>query len=135
MVVMAIMIPIALLHFVTGSNYEGPFPLFVNSYLMDILVPFGFYFLLCLSEAVLFESWLAKGLAVFMAATAVELAQYRGVELLGSTYDPLDILMYGLGVGLALLLDQLVLPHLFSFWRPGSASGKEREDIFVWHQR
>ena len=60
-VIIAIMIPIALLHFVTGSHYSGPFPLFVNGYLIDILLPFGLYFLLCLNDNVILNSWIVKG--------------------------------------------------------------------------
>lgn len=49
-VVVSVMIPIALLHFVTDSNYKGSYPEFVNGHLLDILVPFGYYFLLCLND-------------------------------------------------------------------------------------
>jgi hypothetical protein len=120
-VVIAIMIPIALLHLVTGSQYQGPFPLFVNGYMIDILLPFGFYLLLCLNDVPILNSWIVRGLLVFFTATAVELVQYQGIQLLGQTFDPLDILMYGLGVLLAVLCDQLIFPRLFSFWRSGQS--------------
>ena len=137
-VVIAIMIPIALLHFVTGSHYTGPFPLFVNGYLIDILLPFGIYFLLCLNDNVILNSWIVKGLIVFMAAFFVEMAQYKGIPLLGRTFDPLDILMYGLGVLLAVICDQLLFPRLFSFWRldqiNAQADVEIEEGTFFWHQ-
>lgn len=115
-VILSMMIPIALLHFVTGSHYKGPFPLFVNGYLIDILLPFGFYFLLCLGNSRLLRSWAAKGLLVFSAASAAEIAQYFGIPLFGHTFDPLDFIMYGLGILLAVLCDTLFFPRMFSFW-------------------
>ena len=48
----------------------------------------------------------------------VEVAQYFGVPLLGRTYDPLDFLMYALGVILAAALDKFVFPPTFKFWTP-----------------
>ena len=137
-VVVGIMVPIVLLHFVTGSQYNGPFPLFVNGYLLDILLPFGFYFLLGLTNYALFQTWIVRGLLIFTAASAVELAQYKGIPLLGRTFDPLDIIMYGLGVFLAILCDLFIFPRLFSFWKPRLQSPRseaEAEDnMFVWRQ-
>lgn len=137
-VVVAIMIPIALLHFVTGSHYGGPFPLFVNGYLIDILLPFGFYFLLCLIDQAILESWIVKALLIFSATFFVEMAQYKGIPLLGHTFDPLDILMYGLGIFLAVLCDQLIFPRLFSFWQPEQNEPQpdhgSEDGIFFWHQ-
>lgn len=137
-VIVAIMIPIALLHFFTGSHYRGPYPLFVNGYLLDILVPFGFYFLLCLNEYFILKSWLFKGLIIFMAAVSVEIAQYLGIPLLGRTFDPMDINMYAIGVLLAIVCDTLLFPRLFSFWRTGPQSdydGKDRGRVgFTWRK-
>ncbi len=138
LLVVAIMIPIALLHFVTGSNYRGPFPLFVNGYLLDILLPFGFYFLLCLNDSPILDAWLVRGMLIFLAATSVELAQYKGLPLFGRTFDPWDILMYGLGVLLAIICDQLLFPRLFSFWKQAEPlvlwPNSEDEDIFFWRR-
>ena len=36
---------VAALHFVTGMHDQGPFWHFINGYLIDILLPFSFYFL------------------------------------------------------------------------------------------
>lgn len=116
--VVAIMISIALLHFVTGSQYQGPFPLFVNGYMIDLLLPFGLYLLLSTSDIPLLRYWAVRGLAVFAVGLVVELAQYQGIHLLGSTFDPLDIMMYSLGVLLAISCDQLLFPRVFSFWNP-----------------
>jgi hypothetical protein len=118
MVVVSMVIPIALLHFFTGSNYRGPYPGFVNGYLLDILVPFAFYFLLCLKEFSLLKSWIVKSVLVFGAASLVEIAQLFGVPIFGQTFDPVDFTMYGIGVILAAILDTTVLPRIVGFWTP-----------------
>ncbi len=117
-VVISIVIPVALLHFLTGSNYRGPYPAFVNGYLIDILLPLSFYFLLCLVELPLLRSWVVKSVLVFGAASSVEAAQFFGVPIFGQTYDPMDFVMYGAGVLLAAILDTVVFPRLFKFWAP-----------------
>jgi len=89
-----------------------------NGYLLDILVPFAFYLLLTLQEAPLLKPWPVKALLVFGAAACVEMAQYVGLPIFGSTFDPLDFAVYALGVALAIILDRLVLPRLFRFWAP-----------------
>ena len=128
LVVVSVMIPIALLHFVTGSNYKGPHPEFVNGYLLDILVPFGFYFLLCPQDVVFsfLKPWFVKGLPVFAVGFSVEVAQFYGVPIFGRTFDPLDFVMYGMGIILAAILDTTVLPRIFDFWAP-KAKGSTSE--------
>jgi hypothetical protein len=121
-VVVCLVVPIALLHFFTGSAYSGPWPEFVNGYLLDILVPFAFYFLLVLPETPLLRFWPVKALLVFGAGASVEIAQYFGAPILGRTFDPLDFVMYGLGVALAALLDTVVFPRVFGFWQPHASS-------------
>jgi len=117
-VIVSVEILIALLHFLTGSNYRGPYPGFVNGYLLDILVPFAFYFLLCLNEFSLLRHWIVKSTLVFGAASSVEIAQLFGVPLFGQTSDPVDFIMYGIGVLLAAILDTTVFPRIFGFWTP-----------------
>ena len=117
-VVVSMVIPIALLHFFTGSNYRGPYPGFVNGYLLDILLPFAFYFLLCLNEFSLLRSWIVKSSLVFAVGASVEIAQFYGVPIFGRTFDPLDFVMYGIGVLSAAILDTTVLPRILEFWTP-----------------
>jgi len=117
-VISSMQIPIALLHFFTGSNYKGPYPGFVNGYLLDILVPFGFYFLLRLNDFSLLRPWIVKSILVFRAASFVEIAQLFGVPVFGQTFDPVDFIMYGIGVILAAILDTTVFPRIFEFWTP-----------------
>ncbi len=117
-VITSIMILIALIHFFTGSNYKGPYPEFVNGYLLDILVPFGFYFLLCLIKFPLLKSWIVRGILVFGVASFTEIAQFFGVPIFGQTFDPVDFVIFGVGVMLATILDIIVFPRIFDFWTP-----------------
>jgi hypothetical protein len=121
-VIISIVIPIALIHFFTGSNYRGPYPGFVNSYLLNIPVPFAFYFLLCLNELSLLRSWIVKSILVFGAGSSVEVAQFFGAPILGRTFDPVDFVMYGIGVIIAATLDTTLFPRIFEFWTPKEAA-------------
>ncbi len=118
LIAVIIMVPVALLHFVTGPAYKGPYPEFVNSYLLDILLPFGFYFLLCPQDATFpfLRPWFVKAVPVLAVGFTVEIAQFYGVPIFGQTFDPLDFVMYGIGVILAVFLDTTVFPRLFDFW-------------------
>ena len=49
-VVVVIAVAVGLLHFVTGPNYRGPFPVFVNGYMIDVLLPFAMVLVLGISE-------------------------------------------------------------------------------------
>lgn len=117
-VAVCIAVPVGLLHFVTGPGYRGPFPLFVNGYLIDILLPFAFYFLLCPQDTItpFLRPWIVKAVPVVVAAFSVETAQFFGVEIFGCTFDPLDYAAYVFGVGLAVVFDRVILTRLFPFW-------------------
>lgn len=117
-VIVVIAVFVGLLHFVTGPQYAGPFPVFVNSYLIDILLPFALYMLLTLFGTALFEDWAVKAILIFSIGLIVELSQYVGIPLLGSVFDPWDIFMYALGIGLAIFCDLFLFPQLFDFWKP-----------------
>jgi hypothetical protein len=40
------------------------------------------------------------------------LLQITGFRIFGNTFDPLDILMYGLGIGLGLMIDMTLIDKL-----------------------
>jgi hypothetical protein len=63
------------------------------------------------------KSWIVKGALVFGVGASVEIAQFFGVPLFGRTFDPLDFVMYGAGITLATILDTLVFPKVFGFWK------------------
>ena len=112
MVITIIALAVGLLHFITGENYQGPFPVFVNGYMIDILLPMSMYLLLGLVQIKLIHTPLCRATAVFLFGYVVEISQYLGYPLFGSTFDPLDILAYTVGVTLGLFLDQVLLPRI-----------------------
>lgn len=115
-VIIIMALTVGALHFVTGENYQGPFPVFVNGYLIDILLPMTMFLLMGLIENRIIGSALFRALAVFGFGCFVEASQYFERPFFGSTFDPLDILAYAGGVTLGLLLDSLVFPRLIRDW-------------------
>jgi len=111
-----IALAVGALHFITGENYRGPFPVFVNGYLIDVLLPMTLYLLLSLFENKLVRSPLFRACAVFGFGCFVEASQYFGYPIFGSTFDPLDIVAYAGGVLLGILLDLVVFPRLIPLW-------------------
>ena len=108
----AIVLGVAALHiFRVGSHLTGTPHQLYYSYASDVLLPLAMYFALCLGERNLgaLRDWRAKAAAVLGAASAAEVLQGLGVPMLGSTFDPLDFVMYVVGVLAALLLDRVVL--------------------------
>ena len=116
MLVTVIAVTVALMHILTGPDYTGPFPLFVNGYLIDVLLPLSTYFLLSIINLRWLKKWYVRAVVVLGFGYTVELVQYLGYDFLGSTYDPLDLLAYSLGVFMAVLLDLYVFPLVFPFW-------------------
>ena len=118
-VVVGILILIALVHaFRVGSYLRGSLFRLYYSYFSDLIVPFGGYFLLCLNDGRFrfLRDWRAKAGLVFAVASFAELMQAFGVPMLGQTFDPLDFVMYGVGVLLAAAVDRLLLQRLFPDW-------------------
>jgi hypothetical protein len=114
--IVLIALTVGLLHFVTGENYRGPFPIFVNSYLIDILLPMLLYLLLGLFEVKWIRSIIFRSTSVFLFGCVVETSQYLGYPLFGSTFDPLDIVAYAGGVLLGVFLDRFLFPRFIPRW-------------------
>jgi len=76
------------------------------------------YFLLCMNEITIprLADWRVRALLVFAASSATEILQAFGVYALGTTYDPLDILMFAIGVLLAVFVDRIVFWRFLPFW-------------------
>ena len=89
-----------------------------QSYFADIFLPFGFYFLLSLvkNKHPVFKEWWVKALSVFVLCATSETLQYFGIFALARVFDPLDFVMYGLGVGLAIIVDRQIFSRFLSFW-------------------
>ena len=118
-VVVGVMVIIALVHaFRVGTYLDGTLFTLYYSYFSDIIVPFGMYFLLCLNEGSLrfLTDWRVKAGLVFAITSLTEVAQAFGVPILGSTFDPLDFVMFGIGVLLAVFADRVLFARLFPFW-------------------
>jgi hypothetical protein len=88
------------------------------SYVKDLTQPFAFYFLLCLGER-----WLKTGreraALAFAIPALIEFGQFFYYQIWTGRYvgafDPVDLLMYAIGVGLAVLVEQRVFGKLFKF--------------------
>jgi hypothetical protein len=115
-VITVIAIGTAALHFVTGEQYGGPFAMFVNGYLIDILLPMMLVLLMDLFKNKLLRSPFFRASAVFAIGCLVEFTQYAGYPIFGSTFDPLDILAYAGGVLLGLFLDLVLFPRSIPNW-------------------
>jgi len=126
MVVVSIMLLLAAAHVIGIGRYlEGrSFELYA-SYFSDLVVPFGYYFLLSLPESQwpFLRSWEMKAGLVCLLAAAAEVLQYFGVPVLGSTFDPLDFVMYAIGALSAAVVDRQVFSRVFGFWARARAGG------------
>jgi hypothetical protein len=89
------------------------------SYAKDLIQPFAFYFFLCLGERWL-GTWHSRALVAFSIPTLLELGQLLYYQVWTGHYvgafDPIDILMYAIGVGLAAAVEQKIFSKLLSFW-------------------
>lgn len=92
--------------------------IFHDKYFADIIIPFGFYFLLRLieKEHPKLKSWFIKAILVFLLCALSETLQYFGIYALATVFDPIDYAMYGVGVILAALADRQLFKKIFSFW-------------------
>ncbi len=118
-VIFSIVALIALVHiFRIGSHLQGELYNLYYSYFSDLILPFGWYFLLCMNETQMpiLRRWEAKLAIAFLLPSIAETCQYFGIPALGSTFDPLDYLMYGLGAMFAVAVDTQVFSRMFGFW-------------------
>jgi hypothetical protein len=125
-VVISIVVLIAVVHiFRIGSYLQGESYNFYYSYFSDFILPFGFYFLLCMNEPHMpvLRRWEAKFAIAFLMPSIAETCQYFGIPVLGSTFDPLDYLMYGIGAMSAVVVDRQVFSRIFDFWTKDTAGG------------
>lgn len=104
--------------FRVGSYLEGKWFHLYYSYFSDILLPFTFYFMICVSEVQLpfLRPWVVKSMIVFIVPAIAETAQYFSIYAFGVTYDPLDYLAYAIGALAAAAVDVWVFSKLFGFW-------------------
>ncbi len=106
---------VGLLHFLIGPDYQGLYREFIRSYLIDILLPMDLYLLLQISLRDYFKVKYSRIIGVsfsLLFGITVEVLQLNKIHFLGSTFDPIDILMYGFGISLGVLLDFIVIDKL-----------------------
>ena len=116
---LSIITVIALIHiFRVGSYLNGDLYIFYYSYVSDLIIPFGVYFLLCINELhiKILRKWYVKAAIIIGFTTLVEILQLLGIYALGITFDPIDIIVYALGVGIAVIFDRLIFKRLIPFW-------------------
>ena len=124
----SILLVIALVHILrVGTYLRGSLFTLYYSYFSDIVVPFGMYFLLYLDagRVRLLRDWRVRALLVFGVASFTEVLQAFGVPLLGQTFDPLDFLMFGGGVLVAVLVDRFLFDRLLPWWTPKTGNAAE----------
>jgi cell shape-determining protein MreD len=117
--IIGIEIFLALMHVVgIGRNSSGRMFTLSASYFSDFALPFGFYFLLAISEEKIefLQEWWVKAGIVFLMAALAEIGQYFGLYILGRTFDPIDFAVYAAGVLLAAIVDWL-FSIVFKFWK------------------
>ena len=118
-VVFSIVALIAAVHILRiGSYLQGELYDFSYSYFSDFIIPFGYYFLLCANEPHMpfLRRWTVKLAIAFLTPSIAETCQYFGLPVLGSTFDPLDYVMYGMGAISAVAVDTQVFSRVFGFW-------------------
>jgi hypothetical protein len=105
--------------FVIGTNWASQVVYITyQSYYADIFLPFSFYFLISIKgdNNRYFNTWWKKALAVFLLVATSETLQYFGIYALARVFDPIDYVMYGLGVLLAAFIDKIIFTRTFRFW-------------------
>lgn len=111
-IIVSISIFVGLLHFIVGPDYQGIFRDFIRGYLIDILLPMNLYLLLQISlrkKQTVKISRITGAIITFVIGIIVELSQLYGIELFGRTYDPWDIVMYAIGIGLGITIDLTII--------------------------
>lgn len=103
---------VAFMHFIIGPGYSGICKRFVSGYLIDLILPMNLYLLLQISlrkKVSVVKSRVVGAIFTFSFGVIVEILQLLKIKFLGSTYDPLDIVMYGIGIMIGLLIDYTII--------------------------
>jgi hypothetical protein len=111
-IIVSISLFMGLLHFVIGPDYQGILRHFVRGYLFDILLPMNLYLLLQISlrkKTSVKKARIIGSIAPLIFGILVEILQFNKIEFLGSTYDPLDIIMYIAGIILGIVIDLTII--------------------------
>ena len=115
-----IMVAIAAMHaFRIGQFLNGDLYIYYYSFASDLILPFGAYFMLVMIEIQFrfLRKWFVKALIVFLVMTFSEIMQLFGFYFFGVTFDILDILMFGIGVLTAILIDKFIFERFIPNWK------------------
>jgi hypothetical protein len=117
-VVVILQLVLAMIFAASKNWMSGSMQVFYQSYFADVMIPFGFYFLLSLisDNHKQLQNWWVKALLVFGLCSLSETLQYFGVFALARVFDPVDYLMYGVGVLLAAFVDRQIFTRMLPFW-------------------
>jgi hypothetical protein len=113
--IVGLSLSVALMHFIIGPDYNGICKHFVRGYLIDLILPMNLYLLLQISlrkKISIAKSRVIGAISTFLFGLIVEILQLLKIKFLGSTYDPLDIVMYGIGIMIGLLVDYKIINKL-----------------------
>jgi hypothetical protein len=113
--IVGISLSVALMHFIISPDYNGICKHFVRGYLIDLILPMNLYLLLQISlrkTISITKSRVIGAISAFLFGLLVEILQLLKIEFLGSTYDPLDIVMYGIGIMMGILVDYTIIDKL-----------------------
>jgi len=116
----SIMLAIAAMHaFRIGQCLNGKLYIYYYSFASDLVLPFGAYFMLSMIEIQIrfLRNWIVKALIVFSVMTFSEIMQFYGIYFFGETFDILDILMFGMGVLIAVLIDKQIFERFIPHWK------------------
>ncbi len=98
---------------------QSPGWVFWVSYANNLILSFALYFLLCLGEHWL-KTWQVRALIAIATPIVLEFGQlfyYRfSTSRYVGSFDPLDIVMSIIGVGLAVLVERRVFAKLIRNW-------------------
>ncbi len=123
-VIVGIALSVAAAHIIgLGRFLHGPLRVLYSGYFSDLVIPFTFYFLLTAAQVrtPALGRWQTRfGISVVLPSIC-ETCQYFGIPLLGSTFDVLDYVMYGVGALTAVVVDTQLLARVFDWWRPANA--------------
>ena len=111
-IIVSISLFVGLLHFVIGPDYQGMFKHFIRGYLIDILLPTNLYLLIQLSlrrNISVNKARIIGAIITVAFGTIVEILQLYKIKFFGSTFDPWDLLMYAIGVGLGIVIDLTII--------------------------
>lgn len=102
-----------ILHLMPRPTYNTGYGRFFNSYLIDILLPAYLFFLFTMNLYRLPPKYLDRpflvklimAVLVLLIGFTIETLQYFSIPILGRTFDPMDYMMYLIGVLIGLGLD------------------------------